>query len=44
MLRKNIRQRREYLYTLEREQQEKDKMNKKMKIIEAENNNTRVAT
>lgn len=44
MLRKNIRQRREYLYTLEREKEEKDKMEKKQKILSAEKNGTQLPT
>ena len=44
MLRKNIRQRREYLYTLEKEKEEKEKYLKKSKIIEAEQNKTRIPT
>lgn len=44
MLRKSIRQRREYLYTVEREQQEKQKMQKKTKILESQNNNSKLPT
>ena len=44
MLRKNIRQRREYLFTLEREQEQKAKMEKKNKILQAEKNNQKLPT
>jgi hypothetical protein len=44
MIRKNIRQRREYLYTLEREKEEKDKMIKKQKILSAEKTGTKLPT
>lgn len=44
MLRKNIRQRREYLYTLEREAELKDKSEKKRKILESQQNNSKLPT
>lgn len=44
MLRKNIRMRREFLYTLEKEQQEKQSMDKKLRIQHADKNGEKIPT
>ena len=44
MLRKNIRMRREFLYTLEKEQQQKQTMDKKLRIQQADDNNDKIPT
>jgi hypothetical protein len=39
MLRKNIRMRREFIYTLEKEEQEKQSMTKKLRVQQADKAN-----